>query len=173
MRFYRKSSLVHIMVAIMLSTLIPHQAYAITTKKEKEMSEEFKEAVFSYFEVINDPLITDYVNRVGQRIMEKIPPQPFDYHFYVIKESQYNAFAGPGGLIFIHSGLFIAMESEEELAGILAHEISHVTNRHISDRAGRSTIIGIATLAALAAGILLGASGGSAEISEAMTIGGM
>lgn len=74
----------------MVAMLVPRQAYAITTKKEQEMSVKFKEAVFSYFEVVKDPLSTDYVNRLGQQIMARIPPQPFTYQFYVIKEEQAN-----------------------------------------------------------------------------------
>jgi len=128
------------------------------------------EAVSSYFQLIKDPLITDYVNHVGQRILSRMPPQPFNYRFFVIKEDTYNAFAGPGGIIFVHSGLFEIMDSEDELAGILSHEISHVSNRHISERIEKSKTIGLVTLAGIAAGILAGVAGVGAA-AEALTVG--
>ena len=101
-----------------------------------------------------------------------LPPQPYNFRFFLIKEDVYNAFAGPGGVIFINSGLLAAMESPDDLAGILAHEITHVLSRHISDRIDRSKQIGIVTLAGLVAAIALGAAGeGSA--ANAIMVGSM
>jgi predicted Zn-dependent protease len=128
------------------------------------------QSIFKQFEVIEDPYISRYVNAIGQRILAKMPDQPFRYQFYVIKEPTFNAFAIPAGHIFINSGLFAAMESEEELAGILGHEISHVYCRHISERIERSKKTGMASLAGIAAGILLGAAG-AGEAASAVTMG--
>jgi predicted Zn-dependent protease len=110
------------------------------------------------------------VNDVGQKVVAVLPPQPFKYRFYVIKEDGYNAFASPAGHIFVNSGLIEAMESEEELAGVIAHEIAHVSLRHISKKIERSKKIGMATLAGVVAGVLLG-SGGAAEAASAVTVG--
>jgi len=172
MTLSRKTIGICTILTFVVSLLCPPHAFSIPIKEEKEISREFMEMVLAYFELVKDPLITDYVTQVGQRILSHMPPQPFTYKFYVIKEDQYNAFAGPGGLIFINSGLFAAMESEEELAGILSHEISHIVNRHLSQRAGRSKKIGLATLVGLAAAILLGVAGAGA-VSEAVTVGAM
>lgn len=150
----------------------PDRVFSITIKQEKDLSREFMKAVSQNCEFVKDPFIVDYVNKVGQKIVSALPPQPFTYHFYVIKEDDYNAFASPAGNIFINSGLFEAMENEEELAGILGHEIAHVQCRHISDMIDRSKKISIATLAGLAAGILLGA-GGAATVGNAVTVGTM
>jgi predicted Zn-dependent protease len=109
---------------------------------------------------------------VGKKILAKVPPQPFPYHFYVVKQDVYNAFATPAGHVFIYSGLLAAMDNEDELAGILAHEISHVTCRHISQKIERSKLISIATLAGVAAGMLLGAAGGG-QAAGALTMGSM
>ena len=98
------------------------------------MGREFMRVVLEHFELIEDPFIVNYVNKIGNKIILALPPQPFNYRFYIIKEDTYNAFASPAGNIFINSGLFEAMENEEELAGILAHEIAHVVCRHISQR---------------------------------------
>jgi len=170
MIFTRKAVIFCTVFIFLIGTFSPYDAFCLSIKKEEELSQEFMETVQRYFVLIRDPLITDYVERVGQRILSVIPPQPFNYHFYVIKEDSYNAFAGPGGLIFIHSGLFAAMESEEELAGILSHEIAHITNRHISKGMARSKNIGLATLAGLAAGILLGIGG---IPTEAIAVGAL
>ena len=160
-----------VIALVFVTTVIcPQNAFPISIRKEDQLSREYMETVLSYFELIKDPLITDYVNGVGQRILSHMPPQPFTYRFYVIKEDTYNAFAGPGGVIFIHSGLFEIMETEDELAGILSHEISHVANRHISERIERSKIIGLVTLAGIAAAILAGVGGVSAA-AEALTVG--
>lgn len=129
--------------------------------------------VHRYYNLIDDPVIQSYVNGIGQKIVQAMPPQPFDYQFHVIKENVYNAFAIPAGYIFINSGLLLAMTSEDELAGILAHEISHVVSRHISQRIERSKKIDLAAMAGLVAGIFLGAAAGSAEAAQALTYGSL
>ncbi len=148
------------------------QAFALSIQKEEEMGQEFMKVVFDRYEIIDDPLISGYVEKVGQHIVSVFPNHLFHYRFYVIKEPVYNAFAAPAGHVFINSGLFEAMDSEEELAGILAHEIAHVECRHISQKIERSTKINMITMAGIAAGIFLGA-GGSDTAASAMTIGSM
>jgi len=132
---------------------------AITIKEERELSKEFLALLKKQLPLIEDPVIVDYVNKVGQKILSVMPPQPFEYQFYVVKEDVYNAFATPAGHIFIYSGLLGAMESEEELAGILAHEICHVVSRHISEKIERSKNANKLALAGMIAGILLGVAG--------------
>lgn len=144
----------------------------ITIQEERELAKEFMEVVKARYPLIKDPIISDYVDKVGQRILAAVPPQPFKYKFYVLQEDTYNAFATPAGNIFFNSGLFAALESEEELAGILGHEIAHVVCRHISQRIEKQKKIGMATLAGMVAGVLLGA-GGAAEAASAVTVGSM
>jgi predicted Zn-dependent protease len=125
---------------------------------EEELAQEFMKIVLSSYDLIEDPLIVDYVNKIGHRIVAALPPsQPYAYRFFVVREDVYNAFASPAGNIFVNSGLIEAMENEEELAGILAHEVAHVQARHLSQKIERSKKIGLATLAGVAAGIFLGA----------------
>ena len=71
----------------MATIICPQNAFPISIHKEDELSREFMESVLSYFQLVKDPLITDYVNRVGQRILSHMPSQPFDYRFFVIKEN--------------------------------------------------------------------------------------
>ncbi|MCK4467234.1 MAG: M48 family metalloprotease [Desulfobacterales bacterium] len=161
-----------VIIILIAGMLIPDQAFSITVKQEEELSREFMKYVLKHVELIEDPLIVNYVNNVGKRIISALPPQPFTYHFYIIKDNVYNAFASPAGHIFINSGLFEAMDNEEELAGILGHEIAHVVCRHISQKIERSKKIGLGTLAGIAAGIFLG-TGGAVTAAGAVTIGSM
>ncbi|MCP4748366.1 MAG: M48 family metalloprotease [Desulfobacteraceae bacterium] len=123
------------------------------------------------FKLIEDPLVVDYVNQIGNKLVKQLPPQPFKFRFYVLNEDIYNAFALPAGYIFINSGLLAAMDSEDELAGILSHEIAHVVSRHISKRIDRSQTINLASMAGIVAGIFLGASTGDLDAANTLVVG--
>jgi len=170
MRVIRKAFLFCFVLIFIINILVPKGALCITIQEEEEMSREVMKVIIKHYEVINDSLIVNYINQLGQKIVSSLPPQPFEYHFYLIKNDEYNAFATPAGHVFVNSGLMEAMENEEELAGILGHEIAHVVCRHISQQIDRAQKIGIATLAGIAAGILLGV-GGSAAAAQALTMG--
>lgn len=157
-------------VALVVTIVLPGTLNALTVKEEEDLSKEVLKVVFRQYETVDDVYIQNYVNAVGKRILARMPEQPFRYHFYVIKEESYNAFATPAGHVFINSGLFAAMESEEELAGILGHEMAHVYCRHIAEKIERSKKIGLASLAGVAAGVLLGAAG-AGEAASAVTMG--
>ena len=166
----KKQIRVVLVIVWVMGLVSPGAALGISISKERELADEFLKVVNEKFELIEDPFIVSYVNDVGNRIVSLLPTPPFKYRFYVINENVYNAFAGPGGHIFINSGLLAAMESEGELAGILTHEICHVMRRHISKRIERSTKIGLASLAGMVAGIFLG---GGSELGSAVTAGSM
>jgi predicted Zn-dependent protease len=170
MQVIRKAFLLCFVLIFIANILVPKGALCITIQEEEEMSREVMKVILQHYDIIEDPLIVNYINKIGQKIVSALPPQPFSYHFYVIKNDEYNAFATPAGHVFVNSGLLEAMDNEEELAGILSHEIAHVVCRHISQKIERSHKIGIATLAGVAAGILLGV-GGSAAAANAVTMG--
>jgi predicted Zn-dependent protease len=144
--------------------------FSITIQEEEELAEEMMKNIHRYVTFIEDDAINQYVNDVGREVLQAFPRQHFAYHFYVIEEPVYNAFATPAGHIFINSGLIGAMESEEELAGIIAHEIAHVHGRHISQKIERSKKLQLLSLAGMVASILIGSSG-SADASRATGIG--
>jgi predicted Zn-dependent protease len=160
-----------LLVALTMGPAAPPPAAAITYGEEEELSAEILRIIFKRMQVVEDPYITGYVNRVGRRILAAMPQQPFRYRFYVINQDMYNAFATPAGHIFIYSGLIEAMRSEDELAGIIAHEITHVYARHISQKIEYAKKLSWAQLAGMAAGILLGAAGGSGAAGSAMIMG--
>jgi predicted Zn-dependent protease len=143
---------------------------ALTISEEEELGEEFLKQVKQAYRFVDDPFVDDYINRLGRRLVAAFPEQPFHFRFYVIDNAVYNAFATPGGYVFVHSGLISAMTSEEELAGILSHEIAHVYCRHISERIEKSKTLSLATLAGITAGLFLGSSAlaiGSAAAGQA------
>ena len=160
------------MVLLVFHMILSPVALGITIQEEEELSKELLQVIKKRLSLIKDPLVVDYVNKIGKSILANLPPQPFKYQFYVVNQHVYNAFATPAGHIFINSGLLTALETEEELAGILAHEIAHVVSRHISQNIDRSPKIGLATLAGVAAGIFIGA-GGAAALGNAVVAGSM
>ena len=95
--------------------------------------------------MMDDPIIAEYVNRVGQNLARnsdaKVP-----FTFQVIDDDTLNAFALPGGFVFVHTGLIHAAETEAEMASAMAHEIAHVAARHMTRQACRAQIANIATI---------------------------
>jgi predicted Zn-dependent protease len=166
----RKFIYIWIAALFLLSQLPPQAAFGLTVSEEEELSRDILRYIYRHYEFIDDPAVVEYVNKVGNRIVEGLKDPLFNYRFHVLKVDAYNAFAIPAGYIFVNSGLLAAMDNEEELAGILAHEIAHVNARHISQKIERSKKIGWATLAGMAAGILIGVAGG-AEAGQALTQG--
>jgi len=166
----RKSIYIWLAAVFLLGQLNPPAAFGITVSEEEKLSREILRYIYQQYEIIDDPVVAEYVNRVGDRIVAGLEDPLFNYRFHVLNVDAYNAFAIPAGYIFINSGLVAAMDDEDELAGILAHEIAHVNARHISQKIERSKKIGWATLAGMAAGILIGAAGG-AEAGQALTRG--
>ncbi len=150
----------------------PKTGFSITLKEEEKLGREFMRFATRRYRFIKDPLIVEYVNKIGKKILDVMPPHPFKYRFFIIKQDVYNAFAGPAGNIFINSGLIEAMDYEDELAGIMAHEIIHVKARHISQSIERASKMNLATLAGILAGVFLGISG-AGQAANAVSIGAM
>lgn len=120
------------------------------------------------FQLVDELDVSQYINELGDSVLEVAGTQYFDYHFYVIKSRDFNAFATPSGLIFFYSGIINAMQTEGEFVSVLAHECGHVMSRHIAGRIEKSKQINAITLAAMLAGI---AMGGGALSQAAMTGG--
>jgi predicted Zn-dependent protease len=171
MQRIRKFAYLWIAFLFLLSQLSPQVASGLTVSDEEKMARDFLKIIYSHYEIIEDPVVADYVSKIGNRIVAGLDKPLFDYHFYVIKTDPYNAFAIPAGYIFINSGLLMAMEDEDELAGILAHEIAHVNARHISQKIEMSKKIGWARMAGMAVGVLMGVAGAGGDAAQAVTTG--
>ena len=124
-------------------------------QQDIQLGEESAAQVRKQFTVINDPVLTEYVNRVGKRLASAKEAQDsgFPFTFEVVAEPSINAFALPGGHMFIHTGLLKAVENEAQLAGVMGHEMSHVILRHGTNQASKKNLFQLpAALAAQMAG---------------------
>ncbi len=173
MKFIQKWFIILTAVSIITAAFTTQLASGLTIKEEEDLSRQIMNVIFKYYELIDDPLVDEYINTLGNQLVAYLPEKIFKYRFYVIKADPFNAFAIPGGQIFINSGLLNVMEDEDELAGILSHEIAHVYCRHISQKIERSKKVSMATLAGAAAGMLLGAATGSGEVASALSYGSL
>jgi predicted Zn-dependent protease len=123
-------------------------------EKEIALGKQLAQEVERSAKLIDDPVVTEYVNRVGQNLVRNSDARvPFTIK--VIDSDEVNAFALPGGFFYVNSGLILRAQEESELAGVMAHEISHVTARHGTKNATRGQILQLATIPLL----LLGPAG--------------
>src|SRR3954463_16017724 len=115
-------------------------------------------------QIIEDPEATEYLNALGSRIVAQATGDSGQrFQFFFVRDDTINAFALPGGFIGVNYGLVLATRNESQLAGVLAHEIAHVTQRHIARRIHTQGRQSIATMAAILAAILIGAAAGSTD----------
>lgn len=115
-------------------------------------------------QVIEDPEATEYLNSLGSRIVAQATGDSAQkFQFFFVRDNTINAFALPGGFIGVNYGLVLATRNESQLAGVLAHEIAHVTQRHIARRIHSQGRQSVATMAAILAAILVGAATGSSD----------
>lgn len=119
---------------------------------------------------IDDPEINAYLNRLGMRLAEQSDASRQDYEFFALRDASLNAFAMPGGYIGVHSGLISATRSESELASVLAHEISHVTQHHLARQISAQSQGHLPMLLALAVAIL--ASRSNADLTQGALMAG-
>ncbi|MCC6391310.1 MAG: M48 family metalloprotease [Bryobacterales bacterium] len=114
-------------------------------EKEIALGKQMAQEVEHEAKIIDDPIVAEYVNRVGQNLVRnsdaKVP-----FTIKVLDSDEVNAFALPGGFFFVNSGLILKAESEAELAGVMAHEIAHVAARHGTRQATKGEIINYASL---------------------------
>ncbi len=153
--------------------LFPDAGFAISIPDELKLGKEYLQLIKDKGVILHDPVAQKMIDIVGNAIVKPLPPQPFHFDFYMINDDSFNAFATPAANIFVHRGLIASLDTMDELAGILAHEIGHAVGRHVSQSIDRSKIVGTGSLAGMLAGILVGAASGSSEAGQALTIGSM
>jgi predicted Zn-dependent protease len=113
--------------------------------------------------IMNDPEVTEYLQSLGTRLAAQAPDGRRKFYFFPVNEGTINAFALPGGFIGINYGTVLASRNESELAGVVGHEIAHVTQKHIARRFRAQGQQGIAQAAAVLAAILIGAMAGGGD----------
>lgn len=117
-------------------------------------------------QIHEDAEITEYLQTLGQQLSSHAHEGGQRFQFFVVKDSRINAFALPGGFIGINAGLILATANESELAGVLAHEIAHVTQRHIARSIQAQSKSSLVSTAAMLAAILIGATTGSGDVMQ-------
>ncbi|MDG6778463.1 M48 family metalloprotease [Thiomicrorhabdus sp. zzn3] len=138
-----------------------------TPEKEQALGRAFKAELHTHYNIVSDPDITGYVRRIGHKIAQ-YSNDDRHFSFYVIDHPEINAFAGPDGVIGIHTGLLQAVKSEDELASVIAHEIAHVTQNHLSRRYELQSGTNLTHLASFIAAILIGMHDTSAGMATLM-----
>ena len=113
---------------------------------------------------LDDPEVSDYLNNVGYRLVAVSPDARQDFLFFPLQDNSVNAFALPGGYVGVHSGLILTAQSESELAAVMAHEVAHVTQRHIARMVAAQQKQGLVSLAAVAIAILAARSNPQAAV---------
>ena len=103
---------------------------------------------------LEDPEVNGYLNELGNRLVTAIPGAPFDFLFFAVNDPSINAFALPGGYVGVNTGLILLTQTESELAAVVAHEISHVTQHHIARSIAAQKDAMLVTLAGAAAAVL-------------------
>jgi len=121
-------------------------------------------------QVVDDPLLQEYIQNLGEKLSSKVQEGDFSFHYFLVPENSINAFAIPGGFIGIHLGLVTNSDNESQLASVISHEISHVTQRHIARQIGENVPNTIQGGLVLLGAVLLSAISGSSEILEAGTM---
>jgi len=139
---------------------------AFTIEDENKVGREFHDKLAKHGYLDQNHKAAEYLTRIGNLVLANSRKAPFDFRFHIVKSSAVNAFATPGGYVYINTGLIRLVENEAELAGVLAHEIAHANARHIAAILDKSQKVSIASLAAILAGALFGGGGqGTAAVA--------
>ena len=137
------------------------QKTSLTREQETQLGNQAAAQVEKEMEVVHNPEVEAWLNQIGQQLAKMPQANAYPYHFKLVNEDSINAFALPGGPMYVHTGLIRAAASEGEVAGVLAHEMSHVALRHgaaqISKQQTWGTVFGV--LGQAAGGLLSDGSG--------------
>ncbi|MDH4189970.1 MAG: M48 family metalloprotease, partial [Betaproteobacteria bacterium] len=148
---------------------------ALSPQLERRIGEEYMRSIRTNPAYVDDAEVSDYLATLGGQLTAATPGGGADYQFFAVRDPAINAFALPGGFVGVHTGLLLAADSESELASVLAHEIAHVTQRHISRMVSADAQAQLPTALAVIAAILLARSrpdlaGGAVAVAQARDI---
>lgn len=138
---------------------------AVSLEEEFQVGQAWARQMRAQGLVLEDPEVTDYIQQLGHSLSSHAEEGQHQFNYAVVRDPVINAFAMPGGFIMINSGLFLATTNENELAGVLAHETAHVTQRHLVRGMIDQTHTGLLATAAMLAAIVLGATAGRGDPS--------
>lgn len=142
----------------------------LSPQSERRIGESIMRDIRRDASYVDDAEVEGYLNDLGKRLAANASDLRQDFEFFAVRDATLNAFALPGGYVGVHTGLVLAAQSESELAGVLSHEIAHVTQRHIARMVGKQGQASLASLAALVVAIL--AARANSQVSEAALAAG-
>ena len=159
-------------VSLIVSWSTPAFADSVSLKKENELGKRFHLKVAASGLLFDDPIADKYYKQITDRIMRGAGLAPDQYNFYIIDSAGINAFAVPGGYIYMHTETIISLENEGQLASILGHEVAHITSRHFARRVEKNSAMSLAYVAGMLVGVLVASQGGNgAAIGPAIMSG--
>lgn len=138
----------------------------LSTEDEQRYGEAFMRSIRRALDIVDDPEVQNYIEALGNRLVANSGIRDRRFSFFVVRDPAINAFAGPGGYIGVNTGLLITSQTEAELASVMAHEIAHVTQRHIARAFEAASRMSVPVTAAIIAGLILGSRAGG-QVSEA------
>lgn len=137
--------------------------------QERQIGQQSMLQIRASKQFLDDAEVNDYLNQLGSKLVESSSEPSLEFEFFAINDYNVNAFAMPGGFVGVNAGLLLTTQSESELASVLSHEISHVTQHHLARMVAGQQGDSIAALAAIALAIL--AARGSSQATEAIVVG--
>jgi beta-barrel assembly-enhancing protease len=140
----------------------------VTSSQEKRLGSEAMRELRAYGAVLNDPEVNAYLNELGKRVLNANPDIREQFEFFAVGDNSVNAFAMPGGFIGVNMGLVLLTQTESELAGVLAHEIAHVTQKHYARQLDDQRKNSWMSIAGLAAAILAARAGNGEAVQGAI-----
>jgi len=142
----RRLAVVSVVACLATACLDAPPAHAVSQQEEIRISREFRKEARRRLKFVEDPEVELYVDGMGRRILKAVGNVRYPYRFFVIQDDSMNAFAVPGGSIFLHSGLIQRVETSDELASVIAHEVVHINARHfanLSSSADTNMLVGM------------------------------
>ncbi|MFN3534970.1 MAG: M48 family metalloprotease, partial [Desulfatiglandales bacterium] len=136
--------------------ILPSCAWAMSKDEEIRLGKEFVLKAKEHFEFLEEPYPLMFLKELVDLLYEQEANKPFDISIYLLKKGDLNAFAAPGGNLFLFTGLIERIEDLDRLSGVVAHELAHVSFRHISNKLSQSYKSGLATLGGMLLGALVG-----------------
>jgi len=159
-------------VVLALILTAPALAGALSLEAERKLGRQFDLAARARLPVVTNPDITGYVRRVGKRVAAALDDPVFKYRFTVVRDASINAFAVPGGYVYVNSGLVASVRREDELATVLGHEIAHVHAHHLARREEATRLTSYAALLGAVLSIVqpaIGALAGAAHTANQLS----
>ncbi len=169
---FQKQYFSFVLILFLLLSGAQNSWAAFTIDDEKKLGKEIYDKLEKNNFLLHDKKLNTYITGIGNRLLAQSNKASFDFTFSIFNSSGINAFATPGGYIYVNKGLITAVENEAQLAGVIAHEIAHANSRHVASIMEKSQKLNIAMLAAIIAGAFLGGGGEATAAIAAFSVAG-